>query len=72
MIKRTHRNEFLRIADQLNNLMKEIQEYCPDANFYVAMETLHLMKGVSHDSQGKHTENSIESKSINSLSCGDW
>lgn len=66
--------EFINICKRLNKLMKRIRAYCPEARYYLANESLHLMKGCDHDMRsGKPCEeNSVENEIIFGLSGGDW
>ena len=74
-IKQKHINKFIKLANELDLLMKEIRKYCPEANYYTAMETLNLMQGQTHDDtnyQSPLHENVIEGISIEGLDGGDW
>ena len=48
-IKPEHVRRFKRYVAQLNKLMREVQEYAPEANYYLACDTLNLMLGPSHE-----------------------
>ena len=74
--KKRHINKFVKLANELDLLMKEIQIYCPNANYYVTVDTLNLMKGETHNSndfiQSAIRENVVEDVHIGSLGGGDW
>ena len=72
-IKKGHVNSFLRLAKDLDDLMNVIREYNPEANYYAAMDTLHLMKGSTHGNCDEPLhENSVESLHVTGLDGGDW
>ncbi len=68
------RRKFVRLAKSLAAYMKELRLRAPEANLYLAMEELHLMEGLSHDSQSEiaQQENSLESVLIPGAGGGDW
>lgn len=74
MIKKRHIKKFIKLANELDLLIKEIKEYYPTANYYLAMDTLNLMKGESHGgmNQSPLRENVVEGVHIRTLSGGDW
>jgi len=59
-IKKKHINKFIKLANELDTLIKEIKEYCPEAQYYVSVETLNLMNGETHDD--KHFQHSLREK----------
>lgn len=77
-IKPEHIVRFKRYAKQLDKLMKEIVEYCPEANYYAEdSHSLHLMKGESHIENGMrgstaNHEASVEMVLVFGLSGGGW
>ena len=40
--------DFEKYAEKLNVVITRIREYCPEAQYYLACETLNLMNGPSH------------------------
>ena len=38
-IKKKHINKFIKLANELDTLIKEIKEYCPEAQYYVSTDT---------------------------------
>ncbi len=63
-----------RSIANINKQLAIVKEEYPEANFYVAIDNLHLMKGKSHDdmeSVGNY-ENILDSYAIDSCDCGDW
>lgn len=76
-IKAEHVKEFEKIIGDLDNLMKEIHEYCPEANVYVAATGINLMKGPSHawreaDPMRPLYENSVCDFELGYIGGGDW
>lgn len=69
-----HRRRFKKAIDELNALRDEIAAYIPDANWYLAMETVNLMSGPSHAGYGDRAQkqNVIESHNLHSSGGGDW
>lgn len=63
-----------RSVANINKQLEIVAEEYPDANFYVAMDDLHLMKGSPHDSlegQGNY-DNILDTYFLNKCDCGDW
>lgn len=48
-IKSEDRRDFAKGINLLNRVLARVQEYEPEANYYLAMETLNLMLGASHE-----------------------
>jgi len=77
-IKEQHKKEFIECIDRLNKLMKKIQKYCPDANYYLSTDSMNLMKGPSHiddTNRGfgiKQQQNVAASKMLKFSGGGDW
>lgn len=74
MITAAQRKRFVAICGELNDLLREIRKTTPGANYYLAEDTLNLMKGESHtgrDGKAAH-ENSVESVLIPHSGGGDW
>lgn len=60
-------------AQDLADLTKKITELNPNYNVYLAMDSLHLMRGPSHSKQGEPLQgNSVATVLIPSASGGDW
>lgn len=72
-IKPEHLKKFMRLCAGLNKLMDDIHDYCPDAEYYLANDNFHLLKGPSHTGLGlAHRENSVVCRLIRTASGGDW
>jgi len=71
-IRADHIARFKRYAKQLNKLMDEMREYNPHANFYLANDVLHLMRGPSHTGHETHNEHSVASVIMTGADGGDW
>ena len=69
-----HRNRFAKHVRALNKLLEEIQEYEPEAEYYLACDTLNLMIGPSHEgSRGvAHQERVACSMTLVRSDGGDW
>lgn len=73
MITAQQRKRFVAICEELNDLLREIRVKSPEANYYLAEDSLHLMKGESHSLGGKPIHaNSVESVRIAHSGGGDW
>lgn len=77
MIKDKDIKEFVSICGRLNRLMTKINEYNPNANYYLANDTLNLMDDIHHDDQenwrGKPMhDNVVEEVKIVMADGGDW
>ncbi len=75
IITKQQEARFNRAVQSLNKLMSELQEQDPEGgwNYYLAMETLNIMRGPSHGSRDEMLqENSVVSATIYSCSGGDW
>ncbi len=67
--------KFKRLVKGLNDLMFELQDAdgYPGANYYLAMETLHVMRGPSHDDgDTARQDRSMVSADLWSSGGGDW
>lgn len=51
-VKAEHRKRFRKAVEELNEVMEEVREYIPKANYYLANDVLNLMVGASHDDGG--------------------
>ena len=66
---------FEKIVSNLNKLIREVQKTFPDANYYLANDTLNLMLGPSHASGCNQMPNSefvAVYAHIDCASGGDW
>lgn len=72
-IKKKDIARFQELAKGLDELIKGIQEYCPEANLYLSMNDLCLMKGPAHDFQGNpQLENTVSDYLFTAMDGGDW
>lgn len=72
-IKKRDIESFVKAANRLNAIMERIREYNSQANYYLANDTLNLMKGPSHDDKTDPLrDNVVESVRIKSVGGGDW
>ena len=72
-IKEKDIRDFEKYANKLANVLKRIREYKPEANAYLAEDTLNLMSGETHDEYGhKLPENSVTHIYMNGFDGGDW
>lgn len=53
LIKKEHRDRIDAAINELNDILDEVGEYLPRANWYLADSTFHLMSGDSHDNRTK-------------------
>jgi hypothetical protein len=66
---------FRRHVRGLNKVLADIRGYCPEANFYLACDSLHVMSGqshVGHTGEKACQKNSIVSESLFHSGGGDW
>jgi hypothetical protein len=73
-IKEKDIRDFEKYATKLKELLERIQEYCPEANYYLAMSDLNLLCGESHDpyTTQAQQENIVTSVSLGDAGGGDW
>ena len=72
-IKEKDIKDFEKYANKLADVLKRIREYKPEANAYLAEDTLNLMSDETHDEYGhKHPENSVTHIYMNGFDGGDW
>jgi len=73
-VKYKDQRRFKRLTKGLRDLLAEIREYCPEANYYLAMENLHLMVGDCHDELDKPRQDRIVCSETLGHPCGggDW
>ncbi len=65
--------DFEKYANKLSNVLKRIKDYKPEANAYLAEDTLNLMSQEHHDHYGrKHPEYSVTNIYMNGFDGGDW
>lgn len=65
--------DFEKHANKLANVLKRIRYYKPEANAYLAEDTLNLMSNEPHDKYGrKHQEYSVVDIYMNGFDGGDW
>lgn len=64
---------FNRLTANLHTLLLDIREHFPDAKFYSANGTVHLMLGDSHDMRGKAQNELVAVTATNlDIGGGDW
>ncbi len=73
-IKEKDIRDFEKYAQKLSDLIVRIREYCPDAQLYLACESLHLMNGPSHGHPelGMEKGESVTDVLIKYTGGGDW
>ncbi len=74
-IKAAHIKQFENGVERLNKLLAKIQEYEPNANYYLAADNFNLLKGESHaaDFEGtEQQENVVASVWMPNSGGGDW
>lgn len=72
-IKKNDIQEFERIIGELDDLMQRIRSYNPEANLYVPMSSICLMKGDSHNERGEpQQENAVSDIELGYIGGGDW
>lgn len=73
-LKPEHRRRFVRLVDQMNQLVDDVRGYIPEAQLYLANDNLHLMSGDSHSGvrADPHQERSMESRKLHHSGGGDW
>lgn len=64
---------FEKAAERLRDVIAAIHEVSPEANLYLAEDTLHLMSGPSHDKDGTaRQDRSVASVLILGAGGGAW
>ena len=72
-IKKRDIRKFENIISELDDLMQEIRAYNPEANLYVPMTSICLMKGESHDKwQEPQQDNAVSTIELGYIGGGDW
>lgn len=73
-IKEKDIEKFVKLARELDKLMKEIRKYKFEANLYVAEGSINLMSDMHHDfySTDAIQENIVSSISVDSIDSGAW
>ena len=71
------RRDFAKGMNLLNGVLERVMEYEPDAGYYLAMETLNLMVGPTHEGTGPglstaRPENVALAHSFIKAGGGDW
>jgi citrate synthase len=67
--------KFRRSVKQLNSIMEELREIHPKASYYLAADSLHMMKGPSHGDDHRSSplhENSLGMVTLWHSGGGDW
>jgi hypothetical protein len=72
-ITQQHIKKFKELCTGLNSLLEEIRKSNPEACYYLANDTLHLMKGPDHDGSCRALRsNVVASEKIFYSGGGDW
>jgi hypothetical protein len=72
-IKPSHIMEFNMICNKLNKLIRKVNRYCPEAEYYLSATSFNLLNGSSHDWDGvAHQERVVASNPIQHCNGGDW
>lgn len=72
-IKKRDIKRFEQIIGELDDLMQEIRSYNPEANLYVPMTSICLMKGVSHGEWEEPLhDNCVCDIELGYIGGGDW
>jgi hypothetical protein len=66
--------KFRKRVQDLNRIMEDLRTFYPDANYYLAADSFHAMKGPSHDDQQCKPlhENSLDYVTLWHSGGGDW
>jgi hypothetical protein len=69
-----HRHRFRALVAGLNELLDDVRKECPEANYYLANDSFHVLSGGSHDDPGAHArqDRSLECVTLRRSSGGDW
>jgi hypothetical protein len=72
-IKKKHIDKFINITDKLDLLIKEIQEYCPQAHYYVGDGRLYLLNKFDETHNRENRESIISAEAnITDIDGGGW
>ena len=72
-VSKAHIARFKKACAELNAVLTEVRRTNPEANYYLAEDSLHLMKGESHDMEGRaQMFHSVESVRIRHSGGGAW
>lgn len=72
-IKEKDIRDFEKYANKLEEVLQRIREYKPEANVYLAEDTLNLMSNRTHDIyEHPLQENIVTSIYMNGFDGGDW
>lgn len=65
---------FKKCAERMDQIMRRIREYCPEANLYVAGFEMNLMAGDHLDTRDGAEREALIVCSVNVTGCdaGDW
>lgn len=72
-IKEKDIRDFEKYANKLADVLQRIREYKPEANAYLAEDTLNLLSNEPHDEYGhKHEEYSVTNIYMQGFDGGGW
>lgn len=73
-IKAKDIRDFEKYAAKLNEVIKRIQEYKPEAHIYATPGELNLMAGISEDNSARDEGDKMRviSVAVSKLEAGDW
>ena len=77
MANKIHKRDveaFKKCAERMDQIMRRIREYNPEANLYVAGFEMNLMAGDHLDTRDQEDRNALIICSVNVTGCdaGDW
>lgn len=77
MANKIHKRDveaFKKCAERMDQIMRRIREYCPEANLYVAGFQMNLMTGDHLDIRGWEERAALQVCSVVVTGCdaGDW
>ena len=77
MANKIHKRDveaFKKCAERMDQIMRRIREYCPEANLYVAGFQMNLMSGDHLDTRDREEREALIISSVNVTGCdaGDW
>lgn len=70
----SEQRRFRRAIRSLNDLIEEVRQRLPEAGYYLANDTLHLMSGSSHDERSAHSRQDriLINERLRFSGGGDW
>lgn len=72
-IKMNIQKELSKRVKSLNDLFNEVKKIYPDAEYYLANDSLHLLSGPSHDDNEKpRQERILATSTLFNSGGGDW